>query len=87
MNQKITALGGDLHKGNIRCQSCKDGRGGGFDPNYGILLCANRPEPVEDVLTHGEPTNACHCIHSLLTLSRDGTRLRLPSVQGRLSNT
>lgn len=84
MNQKITALGGDLHKGNIRCQRCAFGRSGGFDPNYGILLCANRPEPVEDVLAHGEPTNACRVSHSMLILERDDTCLRFSSLQARL---
>ena len=53
MNQKISALGGDLHSGNIRCMKCPPGQGGGMDPNYGILLCANRPEPLEDTLAHG----------------------------------
>ena len=82
MNQKITALGGDLHSGNIRCLSCMDGRGGGFDPNYGILLCANRPEPVEDSLAHGDFTDDFDQKH-LLTSGRDGTRLRFFTFQGQ----
>lgn len=55
MNQKISALGGDLHSGNIICVRCTEARGGGLDPNYGIQLCANRAgvEPLEDTLTHG----------------------------------
>ena len=53
MNQKISALGGELHGGNIRCLKCGEGQGGGMDPNYGIMLCANRPEPLEDTLAHG----------------------------------
>ena len=53
MHQKINDLGGDLHKGNIRCFKCDEGQGGGLHPDYGILLCANRPEPLEDTLTHG----------------------------------
>jgi len=52
LNQKITALGGDLHAGNIRCLTCLDDTGGGFDPEYGIVLCANRPIPLEDTLAH-----------------------------------
>ena len=56
MNQKISALGGDLHSGNIICARCTEVRGGGFDPNYGIQLCANRAgvEPLEDTLAHGK---------------------------------
>lgn len=55
MNQKISALGGDLHSGNIICTRCNEARTGGLDPNYGIQLCANRPEPLEDTLAHGKP--------------------------------
>ena len=54
MQQKIKDLGGDLHKGNIRCFKCDEAQGGGLDPNYGIMLCANRPESLEDTLTHGK---------------------------------
>lgn len=54
MQQKIGDLGGDLHKGNIRCMSCDERQGGGLHPDYGIMLCANRPEPLEDTLTHGK---------------------------------
>ena len=36
---------------------CIDNQGGGFDPVYGIMLCANRlPEHLEDTLAHGRPT-------------------------------
>ena len=55
LNQKISALGGDLHSGNIVCVRCHEDRGGGLDPVYGIQLCANRGEPVEDTLAHGQP--------------------------------
>lgn len=54
MSQKIEALGGDLHSGNIICARCTEARSGGIDPNYGIQLCANRGE-FEDTLAHGEP--------------------------------
>ena len=54
MHQKIKDLGGDLHKGNIKCLSCNREQGGGLHPDYGILICANRPEPLEDTLTHGK---------------------------------
>ena len=55
MHQKIGDLGGDLHEGNIRCMRCDGGHGGGLNPDYGIMLCANRPEPLEDTLAHGKP--------------------------------
>lgn len=54
MHQKISDLGGNLHKGNIRCFKCDEAQGGGLHPDYGIMLCANRPEPLEDTLTHGK---------------------------------
>ena len=54
MHQKIKDLGGDLHEGNIRCVKCDDAQSGGLHPDYGIVLCANRPEPVEDTLAHGK---------------------------------
>lgn len=59
MQEKINQLGGNLHKGNIRCERCIKGRvyqAGGFDPNYGILLCANNlrnRSEVEDSIAHG----------------------------------
>ena len=59
LHQKIGDLGGDLHAGNIRCMRCDEGQGGGLHPDYGILLCANRPEPLEDTLAHGEALSSC----------------------------
>ena len=55
-HDKIHKLGGDLHKGNIKCMKCTAFKGGGFDPDYGIQLCANRSKKrslVEDCLAHG----------------------------------
>ena len=54
MHDKIKDLGGDLHAGNIRCMKCDASQGGGLHPDYGIMLCANRPEPLEDTLAHGK---------------------------------
>ena len=54
MQQKIGDLGGNLHEGNIKCVRCDETMGGGLHPDYGIVLCANRPEPLEDTLTHGK---------------------------------
>ncbi|KAK6454384.1 mitochondrial inner membrane protease ATP23 [Scheffersomyces xylosifermentans] len=44
-----------LNKSNIICDVCDDLKGGGFHPEEGILLCANRIQSkwqLEDVLTH-----------------------------------
>ena len=85
MHQKIGDLGGDLHGGNIRCMRCNEAQGGGLHPDYGIMLCANRPEPLEDTLTHGEAVlTRTICSHKVLSRRRDGTCLRLPSIQSQL---
>lgn len=56
MRKNISQLGGDLHSDNIRCRRCYTRQGGGFDPNYGILICANRMKTkaqVEVTMAHG----------------------------------
>ena len=60
MNQKISALGGDLHSGNIICSRCTGAMGGGLDVNYGIQLCANKVKggALEDTLAHGRQKRA-----------------------------
>ena len=55
MNDNIKQLGGDLGRHNIRCRRCVTGMQGGFDPEYGILLCANWMDTrskVEDTMAH-----------------------------------
>ncbi|KAL9603485.1 MAG: hypothetical protein Q9219_001172 [cf. Caloplaca sp. 3 TL-2023] len=55
MRQNINKLGGDVHQDNIRCRKCTHLAQGGFDKDYGILLCANnlrRQGDVEDTLAH-----------------------------------
>lgn len=55
-HEKIRKLGGDLHSGNIKCMKCRAFKGSGFDPDYGIQLCANRSKTrsmLEDCLAHG----------------------------------
>lgn len=40
---------------NVRCRRCETEQSGGFDPNYGILLCANQFRNrghLEDTLAH-----------------------------------
>ena len=56
MRKNLNQLGGDVHNNNIRCRRCHTWQGGGFDPNYGILICANRMKSkshVEDTMAHG----------------------------------
>lgn len=66
MLQNINQLGGDLNSGNIRCRRCYTRQGGGFDPNYGILLCANHLQTksrVEDTMAHGDKPQLQHVVH------------------------
>ncbi|MCJ1307402.1 Mitochondrial inner membrane protease atp23 [Agyrium rufum] len=56
MREKINQLGGDIHKGNVRCRRCDTKQAGGFDPNFGIRICANQMRNqghLEDTLAHG----------------------------------
>lgn len=76
MNENIQRLGGDLGPHNIRCRSCDTKREGGFDPNYGILLCANYVDSrrkLEDVMAH-EMTHAYD--HLRFKVDWDGEDLR-----------
>jgi len=55
MLENITAANGKLDKSNIRCLPCGKFQSGGFDANYGILLCQNRlidRNHMEDTLAH-----------------------------------
>ncbi|KIV82337.1 hypothetical protein PV11_04456 [Exophiala sideris] len=55
MKDNIQKVGGDIGSHNIRCRSCTAEMQGGFDHEYGIVLCANRLEQrsqVEDVMAH-----------------------------------
>ena len=55
MSENIQKLGGSLDKHNIRCRRCDEAMMAGFDPNYGVKLCANRLETksqVEDSMAH-----------------------------------
>lgn len=55
MSDTIRQLGGDLSSHNIYCRRCSNRKAGGFDPNYGILLCANEMRDqghVEDTMAH-----------------------------------
>lgn len=55
LQQNITKLGGDLTDDKIFCRRCTTRKGGGFDPDYGILICANEMRNrghTEDTLAH-----------------------------------
>ncbi|KAJ5365039.1 hypothetical protein N7517_007925 [Penicillium concentricum] len=55
LSESIQQLGGDLHSHNIYCRRCTDRKGGGFDPEYGILICANEMKDqghLEDTMAH-----------------------------------
>jgi inner membrane protease ATP23 len=47
--------GPDIDSSNVRCRRCTTRQGGGFDSDYGILLCANEMrnrKHVEDTMAH-----------------------------------
>lgn len=55
MQHNISLLGGDLNGANIRCKRCTTAQSGGFDPEYGMLLCANQFRNrghMEDTMAH-----------------------------------
>ena len=55
LSENIQQLGGDLHNHNIYCRRCTNRRAGGFDPEYGILICANEMKDqghLEDTMAH-----------------------------------
>ncbi|OJJ50454.1 hypothetical protein ASPZODRAFT_55203 [Penicilliopsis zonata CBS 506.65] len=55
LSDNIRQLGGDLSSHNIYCRRCPDRKGGGFDPEYGILVCANHMKDqghLEDTMAH-----------------------------------
>jgi inner membrane protease ATP23 len=44
-----------IHEGNVRCRRCTTRQSGGFDQDYGILVCANKLRNrghLEDTLAH-----------------------------------
>lgn len=56
MRERIGELGGELNANNIRCMRCvQDDQAAGFDPQYGIRICANKMKDrkhIEDNLAH-----------------------------------
>ncbi|KKY21860.1 putative mitochondrial inner membrane protease atp23 [Diplodia seriata] len=55
MRDEVQKLGGDVGPHNVRCRRCTTAQGGGFDIDYGVLLCANHMRNrghVEDTIAH-----------------------------------
>ena len=52
---EVAKLGVDINSTNVRCKRCTADQSGGFDLNYGILLCANHMRNrghIEDTMAH-----------------------------------
>ncbi|OKL60276.1 Mitochondrial inner membrane protease atp23 [Talaromyces atroroseus] len=55
LSDNIRQLGGDLSSHNIYCRRCTTRKAGGFDPEYGIQICANEMRDqghLEDTIAH-----------------------------------
>lgn len=65
LRSNINQLGQDINPDNVRCRRCSSGsQSGGFDAQYGILLCANQFRNrghLEDTLAHEMVHAYDHC--------------------------
>jgi len=55
LSDNIRQLGGDISSHNIFCRRCTTRKAGGFDPDYGIQICANEMRNrghLEDTMAH-----------------------------------
>ena len=55
LRERINAFGHDINSSNIHCKSCLGRNDGGFDPDFGIRICANQMRSksrLEDTLAH-----------------------------------
>ena len=55
MRENIAQLNGDVNSSNIRCRRCDTRHSGGFDPDFGIRICANELRNqghLEDTMAH-----------------------------------
>lgn len=55
LQDNIKQLGGDISSHNIYCRRCTQRQAGGFDPDYGIQICANEMTNqgrIEDTMAH-----------------------------------
>ena len=56
MSDKIGQLGGNITSKNFPCNYCVDMKSGGFNPDYGMELCANKlmsQNHQEETMAHG----------------------------------
>ncbi|KAK2732530.1 Mitochondrial inner membrane protease atp23 [Onygenales sp. PD_40] len=60
LQDNIRQLGGDVSSHNIHCRRCTHRAGGGFDPVYGIRICANAMKDI----SHQEDTMAHEMMHA-----------------------
>ncbi|QKX58999.1 uncharacterized protein TRUGW13939_06128 [Talaromyces rugulosus] len=55
LSDNINQLGGNISSHNIYCRRCTKRQGGGFDPQHGIMVCANEMRDqshLEDTMAH-----------------------------------
>lgn len=55
LRHNINLLGQDINEENVRCRRCTRKQSGGFDSEYGILVCANHLRNrghLEDTMAH-----------------------------------
>ena len=88
MREKINVYGGDVNSVNIRCRRCYRMQSGGFDPDYGIQICANtlkNRNHMEDTLAHGPYAPIHRFVAGTYNCpNRDGSCIRPPPIQGQL---
>ena len=88
MREKIGQLGGKITKDHFPCNYCVEWKSGGFNPDYGMELCANklyRKNQQEDTMAHGE-TQHLQLLRTNLTdfQCRACACLRSSAIRGRL---
>lgn len=55
MRHNVNLLGQDINETNVRCRRCDTRQSGGFDSQYGIMICANHLRNrghLEDTMAH-----------------------------------
>ncbi|PGH17978.1 mitochondrial inner membrane protease ATP23 [Polytolypa hystricis UAMH7299] len=55
LQDNIKQLGGDISNHNVYCRRCPQRQAGGFDPDFGIKICANQVRTqshLEDTIAH-----------------------------------
>ena len=56
MTEKVDGLGANITSKHFPCNFCVDMKAGGFNPDYGMELCANKlssQSHQEQVMAHG----------------------------------